>query len=95
MRFKHTEQTAKVYNSMIKEYREISCDSDLERAGLSYDDYHSSDFGLFLDMLRYDGAGHTAANDVAEWAKRHGCFVTGEENNWTVRLQEVGDEAGN
>ena len=26
MRFKHTEQTAKVYNSMIKEYREISCD---------------------------------------------------------------------
>ena len=95
MRFKHTEQTAKVYNSMIKEYREISCDSDLERAGLSYDDYHSSDFGLFLDMLRYDGAGHTSSNDVAEWAKRHGCFVTGEENNWTVRLQEVGNEAGN
>ena len=95
MRFKHTEQKAKVYNSMIKEYREISCDSDLERAGLSYDDYHSSDFGLFLDMLRYDGAGHTSSNDVAEWAKRHGCFVTGEENNWTVRLQEAEDETGN
>ena len=68
MRFKHTEQTAKVYNSMIKEYREISCDSDLSRAGLSYDDYHSSDFGLFLDMLRYDGVGRTSSNYVAEWA---------------------------
>ena len=45
-----------------------------------YDDYHSSDFGLFLDMLRYDGIGHTSSNDVAEWAKRHGCFVTEEEN---------------
>ena len=71
MRFKHTEQTAKVYNSMIKEYREISCDSDLERAGLSYDDYHSSDFGLFLDMLRYDGVGRTSSNDVAEIGRAH------------------------
>lgn len=86
MRFKHTEQTAKVYNSMIKEYRGISCDSDLERAGLTYDDYRSSDFGLFLDMLRYDGVGYTSSNDVAEWAKRHGCFVTGEESSWKVRL---------
>lgn len=87
MRFKHTEQTAKVYNSMIKEYREISCDSDLERAGLSYDDYRSSDFGLFLDMLRFDGVGFTESKDVAEWAKRHGCTVSGEENNWKVSLQ--------
>ncbi len=95
MRFKHTEQTAKVYNSMIKEYREIKSDSDLERAGLSYEDYHSSDFGLFLDMLRYDGVGFTSSADVVEWAKRHGCVVTGEENNWTVRLQEAKNETGN
>lgn len=95
MRFKHTEQTAKVYNSMIKEYREISCDSDLERTGLSYDDYRSSDFGLFLDMLRFDGVGFTSSRNVMEWAKRHGCTVTGEENNWKVRLQEGEDEAGN
>ena len=95
MRFKHTEQTAAIYNSMIKEYREIQSDSDLERAGLSYDDYRSSDFGLFLDMLRFDGIGFTSSKDVAEWAKRHGCFVTKEENRWTVRLQEVEDETGN
>ncbi len=95
MRFKHTEQTAKVYNSMIKEYREISCDSDLERAGLTYDDYHSSGFGLFLDMLRFDGISSTSSEDVAKWAKHHGCFVTKEGNVWTVRLQEVGNEAGN
>lgn len=95
MRFKHTEQTAKIYNSMIKEYREISCDSDLERAGLTYDDYNSSDFGFFLDCLRYDGIGSTSSEDVAEWAKRHGCFAAKEENGWIVRLQEVGNEAGN
>lgn len=95
MRFKHTEQTAKVYNSMIREYGEVSCDSDLERAGLTYDDYHSSDFGIFLDMLRFDGMGSTLSENVAKWAKRHGCFVTKEENGWIVRLQEVGNEAGN
>ena len=95
MRFKHTEQTAKVYNSMIREYREISCDSDLDRVGLTYDDYHSSDFGLFLDMLRYDGVGFTSSKDVMKWAKRHGCFIANEGNGWKVRLQEVGNEAGN
>lgn len=86
MSFKHTDQTAKVYNSMIKEYREIQSDSDLERAGLTYDDYRSSDFGFFLDMLRFDGVGFTSSWTVMEWAKRHGCTITGEENNWKVRL---------
>lgn len=89
MRFKHTEQTAAIYNSMIKEYREIQSDSDLERAGLSYDDYRSSDFGLFLDILRFDGKGVTSSRNVMEWAKRHGCTITGEENNWKVSLEEV------
>lgn len=86
MRFGHTEQTAKIYNSMIREYREISSDSDLERAGLTYDDYRSSGFGLFLDMLRFDGIGSTSSKGVAEWAKRHGCVVSKEENGWMVRL---------
>lgn len=89
MRFKHTDHTAAIYNSMIKEYREIQSDSDLERAGLSYDDYRSSDFGLFLDMLRFDGKGVTSSQNVMEWAKRHGCAISGEENNWKVSLEEV------
>lgn len=89
MRFKHTDHTAAIYNSMIKEYREIQSDSDLERAGLSYDDYRSSDFGLFLDMLRFDGKGVTSSRNVMEWAKRHGCTIAGEENNWRVSLEEI------
>lgn len=89
MRFKYIDHTAAIYNSMIKEYREIQSDSDLERAGLSYDDYRSSDFGLFLDMLRFDGKGAASSRNVMEWAKRNGCTITGEENNWEVSLEEV------
>lgn len=37
-KFKHTERTAKIYNSIIKEYREINSDSDLEAIGIDYDD---------------------------------------------------------
>ena len=46
MKYQHTKETATIYNSMIKEYREISCDSDLEKTGLEYEDYQSSDFGF-------------------------------------------------
>lgn len=38
-KFKHTERTRKIYNSIIKEYREISSDSDLVAIGIDYDDY--------------------------------------------------------
>ena len=88
MRYQRTEKTAAIYNAMIKEYREISCDGDLEKAGLDYEDYRSSGFGLFLDCLRYDGVGVTGSRNIAEWAERHGCHVSQNGTNWTVRLQE-------
>lgn len=88
MRYQHTEKTAAIYNAMIKEYREISCDSDLEEVGLEYDDYRSNDFGFFLDCLRYDGKGVTDSRKVADWAKRHGCYVERSGENWIVKLQE-------
>ena len=34
-KFKHTERTVKIYNSIIKEYREINSDSDLEAIGIA------------------------------------------------------------
>lgn len=85
-RFKHTERTAQIYNSMIKEYREIICDSDLERVGLTYEEYKSSDFGFFLDMLRYEGWAITASRNVSEWAKRHGCNVYMIDSDYKVEL---------
>lgn len=89
MRFRHTEQTAAIYNAMIKEYREISSDSDLESIGITYEEYRSSDFGFFLDCLRYDGIGTTTFENVANWAKRHGCTVEERDGGWVVSLQEV------
>lgn len=92
MRFKHTKQTAAIYNAMIKEYREISSDSDLERIGITYDEYRSSEFGLFLDMLRFDGEGTTSFENVAKWAEHHGCNVMELGGVWKVQLQEDRDE---
>lgn len=54
-KFKHTERTRKIYNSIIKEYREISSDSDLVALGIDYNDYRSSELGLLLDSLRLNG----------------------------------------
>lgn len=85
-KFKHTERTVSIYNSMIKEYREIECDSDLEKIGLEYDDYKSSDFGLFLDMLRFNGEAMTDRENVANWSKNHGCNVYLIDKQWKVQL---------
>ena len=84
VKFEHTERTAKIYNSIIKEYREIS--SDLEAIGIDYDDYRSSELGLLLDKLRYDGEGMTSSKKVAEWMKRHSCNVYLIGENWKVQL---------
>ncbi len=86
MRFQHTEKTADIYNSMIREYREISCDSDLEKIGITYEEYSYS--GLFMDMLRFNGVGLTEYKNIAEWAKRKGCYVTEIKGGWRVSLQE-------
>lgn len=93
MKYQHTKETATIYNSMIKEYREISCDSDLEKTGLEYEDYQSSDFGFFLDCLRYNGRGVTESIRVANWAKRHGCYVERTGDGWTVKLKKNEKEA--
>lgn len=74
-RFAHTEKTAAVYNRLIKEYREIQSDGDLEALGLDYDDYRY-ELGLFLDGLRYSGEGTTRSERVAEWARSRGCGVS-------------------
>lgn len=85
-KFKHTERTVKIYNSIIKEYREINSDSDLEAIGIDYDDYRSSELGLLLDSLRFDGEGMTSSKKVAEWMKRRGCAVSSIGANWKVQL---------
>lgn len=85
-KFKHTERTVKIYNSIIKEYREISSDSDLEAIGIDYEDYRSSELGLLLDSLRFNGEGMTSSKKVAEWMKRRSCNVYLIGDNWKVQL---------
>ncbi len=90
MRFKHTEKTAAIYNAMIRDYREISCDSDLEKIGIEYEEYRSSETGLFLDRLRFDGWATTSFENVAKWAENRGCHVVKVgESDWKVKLQEA------
>lgn len=71
---------------MIKDFREVESDSDLERMGLEYHEYKSSGFGLFMDCLRYNGVGVTDSPNIAKWAKRHGCNVSRNGENYTVRF---------
>ena len=78
-KFKHTERTVKIYNSIIKEYREINSDSDLEAIGIDYEDYR-------LDSLRFNGEGMTSSKKVAEWMKRHSCNVYLIGDDWKVQL---------
>lgn len=85
-KFKHTEHTAAVYNKIIKEYREISCDSDLEKIGIDYYEYRSSELGFLLDSLRFNGEGVTGFKNVAEWMKRNGCNVHLIDKTWRVQL---------
>lgn len=85
-KFKHTERTRKIYNSIIKEYREISSDSDLVALGIDYNDYRSSELGLLLDSMRLNGEGMTSSKRVAEWMKRHSCNVYRIADNWKVQL---------
>lgn len=85
-KFKHTERTVKIYNSIIKEYREINSDSDLEAIGIDYEDYRSSELGLLLDSLRFNGEGMMSSKKVAEWMKRHSCNVYLTGDDWKVQL---------
>ncbi len=86
MRFEHTERTAKIFDSIIKEYREVRTDSDLETIGISYDDYHSSELNYLLSNLRFNGEGMTSSKKVAEWMKRHGCNVYLIDTRYRVQL---------
>lgn len=87
MRYVHTEKTAAIFNSLLKEYMQISCDSDLEKIGIEYEEYRNS--GFFIDQLRYDGKGITGYTSVARWSESHGCAVTDLGNgNWLVSLEK-------
>lgn len=83
-RFEHTRRSADVYNAMIREWAGVSCDSDLERMGIEHKEYIYS--GLFMDMLRFNGAGATEYENVAKWAERHGCIIRESEEGWLVNL---------
>ena len=41
-----------------------------------------------MDMLRFNGVGLTEYKNIAEWAKRKGCYVTEIKGGWRVSLQE-------
>ena len=73
-RFAHTEKSAEVYNRIIKEYREIDCDSKLEALGLEYSDYRN-ELGLVLDGLRFYGKATTGSERVAKWLESRGCII--------------------
>lgn len=83
-RFAHTQKSADVFNGMIREWMGVSCDSDLERLGIEYKEYIYS--GLFMDMLRFNGAGATEYESVAKWAEQHGCIIRESEEGWLVNL---------
>lgn len=84
--FKHTKKTVEVYNKLLKSYLAIQSDSDLEREGLTYDDYKSGDFGFNLDRLRYDGYCSTDNERMAAWYKKYGCIVEQEKGWFAVKL---------
>lgn len=83
-RFAHTQKSADVFNGMIREWMGVSCDSDLEKMGIEYKEYIYS--GLFMDMLRFNGAGATEYENVAKWAEQHGCIISESEEGWLVNL---------
>lgn len=85
-KFKHTERTRKIYNSIIMEYNEISSDRNLVAIGIDYDDYLGPELGLLLDSLKLNGEGMTSSKRVAEWMKRHSCNVYRIADNWKVQL---------
>ena len=85
-KFKHTEQTKKVFNTIIEAYSAINSDSDIEQHGLTYDDYKSNDLGLILDGLRFEGEIETDNERIAKWLKSFNCNVCIIANGWKVQL---------
>jgi len=73
-RFKHTEETAKLFNKVIGDYWEIGSNKDLAKRHLSYSDYQS--LGFLLDSLRFYGQTKTAIKSVADYFSKLGCAVT-------------------
>lgn len=85
-RFKHTERTTKIFNLIIKAYREIESDSDLKKYGLTYDDYKSNELGLILDGLRFYGEIETDNERIVKWLSSYGCNVYMISDRWKIEL---------
>lgn len=85
-KYNHTDDTKKIFNSIIREYRNITSDSDLDKIELSYEDYKSNSLGLVLDSLRFYGQSQTHSESVALWLKKHGCTAIEENGIWKIKL---------
>lgn len=83
-KYKHTQETAKLFNKVLEDYHKIQSDSDLEKRNISYSDYQS--LGLLIDCLRYNGR-ISVDSSIKSYFQNLGCII--EKNNliYIVKLK--------
>jgi hypothetical protein len=84
-KYKHTEETAKLFNKILDDYNKIQSDSTLEERGLLYSDY--IELGILIDRLRYDGKTVTQTENITKYFKNLGCVIKKEKDNYIAKLK--------
>lgn len=84
--FVHTKKTARQYELVLQAYHGFETDYDLEKAGLTHEDYMSKEIDLALCCLRYLGGTATGNPRIMRWLLSLGCNVQPLGDGWLVKL---------
>lgn len=82
--FKHTDETAEIFNNMLHDYQKIDSDSELEKRKLSYDTYKN--MGFIIDCLRFDGKMTIDDKSLADYFQGFGFTVKRIANQYMISL---------
>ena len=84
-KYQHTEETVKLFNKVINDYKEIQSDSELEKRNISYSDYES--LGFLMDSLRYNGKTSTHTESIKDYFKNLGCVIEETDGVYIIKLK--------
>ena len=82
----YTKKSVVVLNSIIEQYRNVNCVSDLKALGLSEHDYQCNEMSIALDGLRIMGKTRIQNENIMQWLERTGCKVEKTVDGWEIRL---------